>query len=380
MKILVYALTETLGGIESFLIKYCTRLAENKKIEFDFISVKPQVACTNDIQKMKAHIYYFPTRRDSFCDHYKVMDKFFRDHASDYNAVWFNANDLSDIGFLKLSRKYNIPVRICHSHNSGSDRSIISKIFHLYNRYHIMQYATDFWACSIDAAKWLFPRDLVKSNQITIVHNAIEADKFQYNPVVRQKMRQKLGIDNKFVIGHVGRFQLQKNHDYLIDIFQAVHLINKNSVLILIGDSGLYDSGGGLRKKIEKRVKELELEDVVLFLGSRNDVHEIMQAMDVFVFPSLFEGLGIVLIEAQAAGLPVIASDAIPIEAECTNLLYRINLTCTPSEWAEKILKHALSKRENTYTQIVRNGYNLDNETIKLQKLIFHNEGMQQHE
>lgn len=220
---------------------------------------------------------------------------------------------------------------------------------------------TDYWACSEIAGKWMF-----KNRNFRVIHNAINVSDFVYNESIRQKVRTQLGLlKDEFVIGHVGRFSYQKNHDFLIDVFNEVHRRLPEAVLILIGDAvedELY------LNKAKQKVKELNLVENVRFLGIRNDVPDLMQAMDCFLFPSRFEGLGIVIIEAQTAGLPCYVSSVIPNEVKITNLVDFISLNESPENWAEKIIKNKNYKRKDISKEIIKAGYDINTEIKKMQK------------
>lgn len=220
----------------------------------------------------------------------------------------------------------------------------------------IPRYATELFACSKAAGDWMFG-----GASYRVMNNAIDARQFEFNKDISKAVLKELGIlEETFVVGHVGRFFEQKNHTFLIDIFKEIHLRNEKSVLLLVGD-------GELRKDIEAKVTSLGLENHVIFAGVRNNVHELLQAMDVFVFSSLYEGLGIVLIEAQAAGLPCFASDIMPEECEVTNLLNRISLTEPADVWADIVLQNKSVKRISTYDMILKAGYDISKNAEWLQ-------------
>ena len=196
----------------------------------------------------------------------------------------------------------------------------------------LKKYATDYFACSEIAGKWLFGKNIVKSSKFKIIHNAVDYEKFKYNEEERNKIRDDLKIaNNDIVIGHVGRFTNQKNHEFLIDVFYEMHKINKHYKLLLIGT-------GILEENIKAKVEKLKLSEYVIFLGFKNDVYRYMNAMDIFAFPSLYEGLGLGLVEAQANGIPCFATkDTIPSEVKINNNFEFIELDI--EKWKEKILK-----------------------------------------
>ena len=195
------------------------------------------------------------------------------------------------------------------------------------------------------------------------MNNAIDTDLFKYNETVRKEVRHELNIgDNQLVIGHVGRFDLQKNHQFIIDIFHELHNMNKESVLILVGTGKLID-------QIKEKVKELHLEDSVMFLGVRSDVNRLMQAFDAFLFPSLFEGLPVTLVEAQAAGLPILMSDSIPKDCIITNQIKSLSLDLSAQEWALSLLSEVKNfYRKDTSDLIKEAGFDICSNAHWLEK------------
>src|SRR5690606_4659996 len=180
--------------------------------------------------------------------------------------------------------------------------------FRLYARMMMRDFPTHYFSCSNHAANWLFGTKM-KEVTPTIVPNAVDVKRFQFNPEIRNRLRTELNGENRFIIGHVGRFEKQKNHEFLIDIFYEIKKRKRNGMLVLVGE-------GILQSRVERKVKQLGLENDVKFLGVRKDIPELLQAFDIFLFPSLFEGLPVVLVEAQAAGLKSIVSNTITKEVD----------------------------------------------------------------
>lgn len=258
--------------------------------------------------------------------------------------------------------KNNIPKRIVHSHNALLPRikPEVQKQDDIYREY-ILKNATDFLACSVKAAKWLYG---LQFRDYTIINNGIDLENYKYNKDIRIRYRKELGIEDKFVIGHVGRFVKQKNHTFLIDIFKEITICNENSILLMAGDGELFE-------EIKYKAEVYGLKDKCMFLGIREDVPELLQAMDIFVFPSLFEGLGIVLVEAQANGLPCVVSDEIPREAFLTDEITKISLKSNAKYWAEQIMRYkGLNRnRVSNVTQLKTAGYDAQDVADYLYKL-----------
>ena len=243
----------------------------------------------------------------------------------------------------KAAKKSKIPQIIFHSHASEVDGRYrrIKRFLHRITRNKLKNVGTKFVAWSDVAAKWMYPN--INKNEITIINNGIYLDRFKYDSNVRQKTRKKLDIENQFVVGHIGRFSYQKNHEYLIKIFKELTKKEKNAKLLLIGE-------GPEKEKIKKLVNDLSLQDKVIFYGLSNHVEELLQAMDVFVLPSHFEGLPIVGVEAQAAGLPVIFSNKITKEAKLTKKVAYLSIGPDNIEdWVSKIMQfNAIHREDNS--------------------------------
>ncbi|NLD24409.1 MAG: glycosyltransferase family 1 protein, partial [Bacteroidales bacterium] len=227
----------------------------------------------------------------------------------------------------------------------------------------LWKYVADYYfACSLPAGEYMFPQKIIKSNRFKIIRNAIDSDKFVYNKKVRQEYRDLLGVNEELLIGHVGRFVEAKNHKFLIRVFQRVYEKYPNAKLVLVG-------AGELEEEVRQQVRSLGLEHVVLFLGQRRDVHKIMQALDILLLPSLREGLGVVAIEAQAAGLPVLTSTAVPLEAKVTDLFFQLPLDAGADKWADIILEFWPKQvRGDTQQEIIKSGYDIKSSAKQLEE------------
>lgn len=235
---------------------------------------------------------------------------------------------------------------IAHSHNSSTP-GLLRNILHRLNKPRILHYATDFFACSKVAGKWLFDEKTMQSDRFHIIHNALHVEKFFYNETTRQKIREELGVENRFVVGHVGRFEEQKNHEFLIDIFNEIAKEREDAVLLLIGD-------GELKEQITAKVQEYAIENQVQFLGVRKDIPQLWNAMDVFVFPSLFEGLPLVALEAQASGVCSVMADTISKEVKITDAVTFLPLAHNEKEWKECILEPGDAGRTEVQNTIIK--------------------------
>lgn len=363
VKILQIGLAYTLGGIEQFMINYGQNI-NKERITFDFINVFEETKSQKFYEELLkiGQVYDIDDYRKHPFKSYKQLKKIINE--GKYDIIHYNMNSAVFLLPLICAKNSNAKRVIAHSHNSDNDKGIIKSIVHFINKHFITFFASDYFACSEKAAKWFFSKKTINSDKFKIINNAIDIDKFQYNPVTREQYRRDLNLNNSLVIAHVGRFNKQKNHEKLIEIFKEIHEIENNSTLLLIGD-------GILRENIQDKVEKLGLSNNVKFLGIRKDVSSLLQAADVFVFPSLYEGLGMVLIEAQASGLPCFTSkDVVPDEAKVTSLLNFIDLEESAGNWAKEIvLNYKKYERRNTNREITERGYNIKNEALRLGKI-----------
>lgn len=332
------------GGLETLLMN-CFRQIDREKVQFDFLVHRPFRADYDDeIEALGGRIYRLP-RLDPFSVSYrKALRDFFTQH-KEYRIVHCHLDCMSAIP-LQIAGQCGVPVRIAHSHSSNINRNLTYPL-KLFYRKQIPKYATHFFACSTAAGDFMFPHQTV-----TLVNNGIETEKFSFDPQVREQMRQALSLGNALVLCHVGRLVLEKNHGFLFEVFQALHEKVPNSKLLLVGD-------GPLEATLRQKVQSLGLQDAVSFLGVRSDVERILQASDVFLFPSLYEGLGMAAVEAQAAGLPCILSDRVPEACKMTSLVHFLSLSSGAQAWADTILKQNTANRTSHRDEITAAGYDI---------------------
>lgn len=360
-RILVFGITDNPGGIESVIMNYY-RAIDRTKIQFDFLCNTEQVAYEEEIKKLGGQIFKIPSRSKNIILYHKKINKFFEENAYKYATIWVNICSLANIDYLKYAKKYEIKYRIIHCHNSQNMDSKLRKMLHIINRKMLKVYATDFWTCSNDANKWFFDKKIMKKNNIVHINNAIDCNKYRYSEEIRKQYREKMNLEDNLVFGHIGRFHFQKNQMFLLEIFNEIHKIKPDSKLILIGD-------GEDKEKILNKINQLKLERSIELLGVRGDVEKIIQAMDAIIFPSLFEGLSLVLVEAQANGISIFASDTISKETKIGDNINFISLEATAKEWAETILKDKFERCDN-YEKIKLAGYDINTEKEKIEKLL----------
>lgn len=344
------------AGVQTLLMNIYRNI-DREKIQFDFlVHYKTPQFFDDEIEKMGGRIYRLTFREDyNFIKYINDLNSFFKIH-TEYKIIHGHMHSLGGV-YLKIAKKYGIPVRIAHSHtnNTQNDWKKLPKL--LMNKFYA-RYATDLFACSNDAGKYMFGEKKFK-----VINNAIDSKKFSFKEEKRESKRRELEIENKFVIGCVGRFEIQKNQKFSIDVFQEYHKKNPNSVLLLIGS-------GSMEKELKDYVENKKISDCVKFLGNRKDIVELYQAMDVFLFPSLFEGLGIVGVEAQASGTPTVCTDTLPKEIDVTPIIHRVSLNLRISDWILEIESAAndLLKHNNMEEYIKNANYDINKLSSELEK------------
>ncbi|MCI2190615.1 MAG: glycosyltransferase family 1 protein [Oscillospiraceae bacterium] len=347
------------SGVACFLMNYYRNI-DRSKVQFDFIMDKVyEKNFIQEIESLGGKVFVLPNYKKNPFAYYAGIKSIIKN--SDYKIIHAHEAVVS-LFSLRAAKKCGIQTRIAHSHNNKMESKLKDLVVQ-FARPLFQIYCTDFWACSTLAAQYLFGKKICKSHKINIFPNAIDSSQFEYSPRIRDEYRQKLDLNNKIVIGHVGRFNSQKNHTFLIDIFSEMKKIEPSAHLLLIGE-------GDTQNEMKAKVNNLMLKDSVSFLGIRSDVNNLMQAMDAFVFPSHFEGLGIVLVEAQASGLMCFTSEnVVPYEAKVTDNLEFISLEKTAEAWATAIIARIKEyNRVNTRFQIENAGYDILRQATNLQE------------
>ena len=348
------------GGLENLLMNYY-RCIDRSKLQFDFLThVDIHQDFEEEIAALGGRLYRLSRMNPLSPGYLKELTGFFRAHP-EYRIVHSHLNCMSAVP-LRAAKRCGVPVRIAHAHTSSLNRNLKMFLKLLY-RPLIPRYATNLFACGERAGDWMF-----RGKPYTIMRNAIDAAAFRYDPAVSGRVRQELGIGSSFVVGHVGQFRTEKNHLFLIDVFAEVLKRCPDSRLMLVGK-------GPMMEPAQQRADTLGIRDKILFLGARADIPELMQAMDVFVLPSLYEGFGIALIEAQAAGLPCVKSDTIAQTCVVTDLVSSASLT-DEKEWAEAITGCRNTLRTDHFSDIARGGYEITQAAQKLQRFYLNGENL----
>ena len=319
------------GGIESVLTNLLLHM-DRSELEIDIVAVcVKESVFTERLQAAGIRFYELSGSLYSFLKNYSMFKELTKER--NYDVLHLNAFQSLSFFYLLLAKQCGIPKRIAHSHNTALRKStgqFLKLWIHKLSRFFLTGYATDLWACSGEAARFLFSSRELKRQGYSFIPNGIDVERFRFNPEVREQVRKELGCEGKLVIGNVGRLCYQKNQEFLLDIFAEVYAREPNSVLLLVGD-------GEDHAMLEERVNYLGIQNAVIFYGTCQKVEQLYWAMDVFVFPSRFEGLGMAAVEAQAAGLPVVCSEAIPQEARRSEMFCQVDLKNGSGGWADEI-------------------------------------------
>lgn len=347
------------GGAETMVMNYYRKL-DRTKVQFDFmVHRQEQGAYDNEIEALGGRIYRMPPIQPWKAGGYRrIIRNFYRDHP-EYKIIHSHMSELGYYDFIE-AEKAGVPVRICHAHNRPYGVDLKSPV-RWYYKTRMMSHITHMFTCGTESAEWLFGEK--HRGEFIQLNNAIDANRYTYNRETRTKIRAELGLNGKFVVGHVGRFDPQKNHTFVVEVFSALHALHPESILLLVGQDNSEQG-----KEIHEKVEQLGLTECVRFLGVRSDVADLMQGMDVFLFPSLFEGLSVVSVEAQAAGLPIFISDTIPRECIKTDLVQVEKLTTPPEVWASRIWEARTIQRTNRYDEIKACGFDIGENAENLQQ------------
>lgn len=344
IRVLHSELQSNIGGIEAFLLNL-TKTIDKTNLQFDFFMRGNNPYLENTLKNYGANIYKVPSGMSNY---YKFVKSILV--KNNYDFVHVHKNSAANIVLPLMVKKYTNAKLIVHSHNtSPSGGSKIAIMLHKINRTKLMQLSDYRFACSDTAAEWMFGHNY-KDEQVKIIKNGIIVKDYVYNPEIRNKVRTEMGLEDKFVIGHVGAFREQKNHKFLLKLFSQLNI--PNAELVLVGE-------GPLKNEMKNYAKELGIQDKVLFLGSRNDVSQILQAFDIFAMPSLWEGLSVATIEAQASGLPTLVSKNVSSNTKITNQLIFVPLQS--EVWVKKIreIKKNNQDRPNNSEIINKAGYDM---------------------
>lgn len=360
MRILVYGMSgKILGGIETFLLNISNQMDDN--LIFDYIIEGENCIYSDTIIDRHGKIFFIPEKKQ-ILKHIAALYSLFKNNS--YSVIYFNL----------FSFSYAIPVflsilfrkkTILHAHTSGFETTNrIFKMLHYFNRFVFGFFNVERFTNSELSADFMFGK---KKNKAVIIHNAIDLERFKYDENIRQKTRLEYGLEGKIVIGFVGRLVFAKNPFFIIDVFSEIVKILPNAILLFVGE-------GPLKSQLKDYVKLNNLSDKATFLGKKEDIQKYFQVMDLFLFPSKFEGLGLALIEAQVSGLLCFTSaDVVPTIAKISDLLYFLPLSDSPDKWAKSIVSKIQEKdydRNGYYEIALNSNYNIKTEAKRLENII----------
>ena len=313
------------GGTESLIMNWYRNI-DRSKVQFDFLVRSNDNNYVDEITALGGRIFYTASFPRHLAKNYKETKAILA--RKEWEVIHVHGNAAMYMLPLQLSKKLGYPCRIMHSHNVHSKNPIFSLV-HRHNRKRINIYATHKLACSNAAGAWMYP-----DAEFLVVNNAVRSERFLFDQCARSEIRTALGIDDRLVLGHVGRFSKQKNHTFLLDVFYEVKKLRPDSALMLVGD-------GELKETIEKKATELGLTDSILFMGRRSDIGQLMSAMDIFLLPSLYEGLPVVCVESSANALTsIISEESYAQELACLPNVKIVTLKKTAFEWASIVLEN----------------------------------------
>lgn len=346
------------AGTEAFMMNVF-RGVDHSRFQVDFLLFSQnETDYSREVEAAGGRVWRVPSRRESLLGWYRSLDAFFKTHAKEYVAIHYCGNGLTAIAPLVYAYRYGVPIRIAHSHSSSS-AGFHNVFLHCLQRGIARRLTTHHFACSSLAAKWFFG-----NHPAVIVKNGIDTKRFAFSQEVREKVRRQFSIaSTTTVIGHVGRFEKEKNHVFLLDVFAEYAKLHPDALLMLVGGGILFD-------ETKEKARSLGISEKVRFLGERSDVNELLQAFDLFLMPSTFEGQPFVLIEAQCAGLPCLVSDVINDDICLTPSLELYPLTLSAADWTQKIASMLAGyMREDNSAVIKEKGYSIDATIEYLEKI-----------
>lgn len=351
------------GGAETFLMKVYRNI-DRSKYQMDFcINRMDTCFYEKEIKQLGGRIFLIPSKSDNLKEFKSKLTDLIKKEKYEY-VLRITSNTMGFMD-LKIAKKASAKVCSARSSNSSDGGSVKTRIVHKLGKLMYGRYVDVKFAPSDLAAKYTFGKKAYEKGQVSILPNGVDLDIFRFKNDGRNSIRNEFGIsENTKVIGHIGRFMTQKNHMFLIDIFEAFHKKNKDSVLLLVGT-------GELEQQIREKIESVGLTESVIFAGVRSDIPDMLSAMDVFVLPSLYEGMPNVVIEAQSTGLPCVIADTITKEADITGLVRYLPLTISAEEWALEIEKNCNKNRVDTKEMFIREGYDIKEVAKKFTELVF---------
>lgn len=352
------------AGIESFIMNMYRHM-DRRKVQFDFLVLRNQKEFYDDeIEKLGGKKYYVQSSKKNtllrIWDESRKIEMFLKKHS--YKIIHIHYTTPLRAPYLKAALGAGVPVRIYHAHSAMvSGKSKLKLLIYKYYRGKIAQWATDYFACSQAAAEWIFLPQLIENDNVKIVFNGIDTQRFKYNEKKRNEIRTFLGIENQFVVVHTGRFIEQKNQKFVLEIFNQLSRIFPNSKLLLLGEGKLLD-------EMKEYAITLGIEQNVIFLGVKSNVEDYLCASDCYLMPSLYEGLPVAAVEAECTGLPCVLSENITHEVALQEDITFISLKAPIDEWCKQILKYKEHARKDGSVIVENSGYGIQVGANNLQK------------
>ena len=352
------------GGIESFLASVYTH-ADLSELEIDIVTSKLlDSVFTARLEKLGIRFYQLSGSQRRLLTNHAMFRRLLRERH--YDVLHINAFQSLSLYYAKLAMQAGVPVRIAHSHNTALRKSPLrwaKMLLHRMGRQYLGRYATALWACSRDAANFLFSQRDLAARGYTFIPNGIALSRFRFDPKQREAARAELGCSDGVLIGNVGRLCYQKNQEFLLDILPAILTREPRARLLLVGE-------GADEEKLRSRAAALNIADRVIFYGVTGGVERLLWAMDVFAFPSFYEGMPNTIIEAQATGLPCVLADTITKEADITGLLIYLPLG-DAARWANEIAGKCACVRRDTSEELKAAGYDINEVCKEFVQMIF---------
>lgn len=347
------------GGAETFLMKVYRRI-DRSKYQMDFCVTVPDNYYAEEIESLGGKIFLVPPKSRNPIANFNEIRKIVKENGYDC-AVRVCENSLAVLDLLaaKAGGAGRLVMRSSNANSAGTVVRILHRLFSF-----LPKWVPDVkLAPSTMAAEYTFGKGSVARGEAVLLKNGLDVSYFRFDAQIRRNKRAELEVEDRLVVGHVGRFSDQKNHSFLMDVFYEIYQQRSDAVLLLAGK-------GENQEMIRRKAEELGISDAVHFLGVRSDVNHLLMAMDVFVFPSLYEGMPNTVIEAQATGLPCVIADTITPEADITGLVRYLPLE-SPETWAEEALRKGTAPRMDTSEMLIENGYDIDSVAREFVRLIF---------
>lgn len=326
-KILVWGLSNNRAGTEAVIVNYASRARD---VSFDYLCYEVPAAHWAKLDQNDSRYFVIPTKIKNPISNARALRTFMKQHASEYDALWFNVNEASNIDLLKLAARYSIPQRIVHMHSSKLANSLLTRVFHNMNRNKIIELATDCWACSKEAAEFLW-----KDGEVRVVPNLVDVESVVFSQEKRDTLRGRLGLENSFAVGFAGRLSCEKRPEFLIQLLPLLLKQNPSTKLVYVGE-------GELEHELRALSESLGVSSAIVFAGVQKDMQAFYSAFDVYAQPSRYEGLSVSILEAQFNGLACVVSDGVSKETDISMDIHHVS-TQNREDWVTALMQGSRS-------------------------------------